>query len=39
MTTISAKAMLTRMNMKDEGVGVVVANNDQGIITIDDFAQ
>ena len=31
--------MLSRMNMADEAVGVVVANNGQGLIKIDDFAQ
>ena len=31
--------MLSRMNMADEAVGVVVANNGQGLMKIDDFAQ
>ena len=37
--TRSVKAMLSIMKLTDESVGVVVANNGQGIITIDDFAQ
>ena len=39
MVTRGAKAVLSRMNLKYEAVGVVVANNCQGIIKIDDFAQ
>ena len=39
MTTRSVKAMVSRMKLTDEAVGVVVANNSQGIITIDNFAQ
>ena len=39
MTTRSAKVMLSSMKLTYEGVGVVVANNDQGIITIYDLAQ
>ena len=31
--------MLSIMNLIDEDVAVVVSNNDEGIITIDDFAQ
>ena len=31
--------MLSRINMTDEAVGVVVANNVQGLITVDDFVQ
>ena len=30
--------MLSRIKLKDESVGVVVANDGQGLITIDDFA-
>ena len=32
-------AMLSIMNLKYEAVGAIVANNGQGIITIDDFTQ
>ena len=39
MATRGAKATLSRMNLTDEAVGVVVANDGQGLITIDDFAQ
>ena len=39
MDTRAEKAMLSRMNLTDEAVGVVVANDGQGIITIDDLAQ
>ena len=39
METRAEKAMLSRMNLTDEAVGVVVANDGQGIIKIDDFAQ
>ena len=39
MSTRSVKAMLSTMKLTDEAVGVVVANNGQGIITIDNFAQ
>ena len=39
MVTRGAKAMLSRMNLEDEAVGVVVTNNGQGLIKIDDFAQ
>ena len=31
--------MLSRMKLKYEAVGIIFANNGQGIITIDDFAQ
>ena len=31
--------MLSRMNLKDEAIGVVVANDVQGIIKIDGFYQ
>ena len=31
--------MLSRMRLTDEAFGVVVANDGQGIIKIDDFAQ
>ena len=31
--------MLSRMNLEDEAVGVVVTNNGQGLIKIDYFAQ
>ena len=39
MTTMSAKAMLSRMNLTDETVGAVVSNDGQGIFTIDYFTQ
>ena len=39
MATRNMKSMLSIMKLTDESVGVVVANNGQGIITIDDFAQ
>ena len=39
MVTRGSKAMLSRMNMADEAVGIVVANNGRGLIKIDDFAQ
>ena len=31
--------MLSRMRLPDEAVAVVAANDGQGLITIDDFAQ
>ena len=31
--------MLSRMKLVDEGVRFIVANNVQGLITIDDFSQ
>ena len=37
--TKSAKMMSSRMKLTYEAVGVVVANNFQGIITIDDFSK
>ena len=37
MTIRSAKAMLSQMKLTDKSVGVVVANDGQGIIMIDDF--
>ena len=39
MTTISVTVMLSRMNLIDEAVVVVVTNNSQGIITVDYFSQ
>ena len=39
MATRGTKAILLILKLKDEAVGVVVANNGQGLITIDDFAQ
>ena len=39
MTTRSAKAMLYRMKLIYEVVGVIVANDGQGIITINYFSQ
>ena len=39
MATRGAKAMLSIMNMTDEAIGVVVANDGQWITKIDDFAQ
>ena len=39
MTTRSVKAMLSRMRLTDEDVGVVVANDGHGLIMIDDFSQ
>ena len=39
MTTRSVKAMLSRMRLTDEDVGVVVANDGQELITIDDIYQ
>ena len=39
MANRSVKAMLSRMKLTDEAVGVAVVNNGQGIITIDGFAQ
>ena len=39
MTTRSAKAMLSWLNLTDESVGVIVANDGQEIIPIDDVAQ
>ena len=39
MATRGAKVMLSGMMLKYESVGVVVANDVQGIITIDNFAQ
>ena len=39
MSTRSAKAMLSIMKLADEAVGIVVANDGQGPITIDDFDQ
>ena len=37
--TKSAKMMSSRMKLTYEAIGVVVANNFQGIITIDDFSK
>ena len=37
MTTIIAKEMLSRIKLIDEAVGVVVANDWQGLIMNDDF--
>ena len=31
--------MLSRMRMTDEDVGVIVANDGQGLIIVDDFTQ
>ena len=39
MATKSVKAILYQMKLTDEDVGVVVANDGQGIIMIDDFYQ
>ena len=39
MYTREAKAMLSIMNLTDENVGVVLANDGQGLVTIDDFSQ
>ena len=39
MATRSTKAILSKMNLKDEVFGVVVARNGQGLINIDDFTQ
>ena len=39
MTTRSVKAMLSRMKLKDEAVGVVIANDGQRLITIEYFPQ
>ena len=39
MAAKGAKVILSRMNLTDEAVGVVVAKYGQGIITIDDFVQ
>ena len=39
MSTRVAKAMLSRMNLTYEAIGVVVTNKNQGLITIDDSAQ
>ena len=39
MTTRSDKAILSRMRLTNEPFGVVVANDGQGRITIDYFAQ
>ena len=37
MTTRTTKAMLYQMKLTDEAVGDFIANDGQGIITIDDF--
>ena len=39
MAARGAKAMISIIKLKEEGVGVVVAIDGQGLITIDDFAQ
>ena len=39
MATREAKAMLSRMKLTEEAVGVVVDKNGQGIVTNDDFTQ
>ena len=39
MSTRSVKSMIARMKLIYEAVGVVVANDFQGLITIDDFSQ
>ena len=39
MTTKSMKVILSQMKLIDEAAGVAVANNGQGLITIDDFSQ
>ena len=39
MATRGAKSVLSRMDLKDEAVAVVVANNYQGLFTIDYFPQ
>ena len=39
MTTRSARAMLYRKKLTDEAIGVIIANDYQGIIKIDNFAQ
>ena len=39
MNTRNAKAMLSKLKLTDESVGVVVSNDGQGLITVDDFAQ
>ena len=39
MATRSEKVMLARINLTYEAFDVVVANDGQGIIWIDDFAQ
>ena len=39
MTTRSAKAMLSRMKLTYEAVGVFITNDGQGLITIDDLVQ
>ena len=38
MATRIAKVMFSRMKLTNEAVGVVVANDGQGLITIDYFA-
>ena len=39
MATREVKAILSRMNLIDEAVSVVVTNNGQELITIDDISQ
>ena len=39
MTTRGSREILSIINIKDEGDGVVVAKNCQGLITIGDFPQ
>ena len=39
MATIGAKVMMSRMNLIEGAVAVFIANNGQGLITIDDFSQ
>ena len=39
MVTRNTEAVLARMNITGKDVGVVVAYNGQGLITIDDFSQ
>ena len=39
MTTRSAKAMLSRMKLTYEAVGVFITNDGQGLIMIDDLVQ
>ena len=39
MNTIISKGILSRSNLTDEAVGVVIANDGKGLITIDDFDQ
>ena len=39
MATIGAKVMMSRMNLTEGAVAVFIANNGQGLITIDDFSQ